>query len=348
MKSMKLDKLNKILVTRTDKIGDVILATPVLIALRKKFPDSFISMLVKPYTKEIVENNPYINEVIVDDFSAEFKGVLKLASLLKKKKFDVVVILFPSWRIAFSTFLARIPIRIGSGYRMYSFLFNKRVYIHRSRVEKHEVEYNFDLVSYIGVKFNKEKCSISLEKSDLLFADEFFKTKGLNNNIVVAIHPGSGGSALNWQVENYAKLADILIEEKNVKILITGNNEDKEIVEKMSRIMYKEVVKLKEKITVRQLGALIQRCSLFISASTGPMHIAASLGIPTLSFFCPIHVCSPVRWGPWANKNISLIPEGLHCKFCIADECNYYNCMERITVEEARGVAIKLLKEEVI
>lgn len=337
--------LKRILVTRTDRIGDVVLVTPVLSALRKKFPNSYVSMLVKPYTREIVENNPDINEIIVDDFEPGLIGILKLAKLLKKKKFDVTAVMFPSWRIAFATFFARIPVRIASGYRIYSFLFNKRVYVHRSKVEKHEVEYNFDIVSYLGVKSDIEKCRIFLDKSDILFADEFFKANGLSGSIVVGIHPGSGGSALNWPVDNYAKLADSIVKEKDIKILITGGIADKEIVEKTAKIMYKKSVKLEKEITIKQLAALISKCSLFISGSTGPMHIAAAVSTPTLSFFCPIHVCGPVRWGPWGNKNISLTPHGLCCKLCNIDSCKYYNCMERITIEEARHRALELLKE---
>lgn len=343
--------LERILVTRTDKIGDCLLATPVLEAIRKKFPGSFMSMLIKPYTKDAISGNPNINEIILDDFEDSLAGSLKLAKVLRNKRFDIAIILFPTWKVAFATFLAKISARIGSGYRIYSFLFNKRIYVHRSHIEKHEVEYNFDIVEPLGVKLNNEKVRIFLSEDDLLFADEFFKEKELNNSTVLAIHPGSGGSALNWTAENYAKLADTLAQaesfaEKNVRILITGSSVDKEIVEKVSKIMYKRHVKMNaEAVTIKQLAGIIRKCSLFISSSTGPMHIASAVGTSTLSFFCPIHVCSPIRWGPWGNKNISLVPDGLYCSSCKFDKCKNYNCMERITVESAKESALELLKE---
>lgn len=293
----------KILIARTDKIGDVLLITPVLSALRKKFPSDHISVLISPYTREIIEGNPNIDDVIFDDCKSG------LSAKLKKEHFDTVVVLFPTFRVALAAFLAGIPRRIGTGYRIYSFLFNYKIYVHRSSIEKHEVEYNFDLVRPLGVELKDEKTQIFYGDSEKEYAGAFLKNLNIaKNDTVIAVHPCCGGSSWNWPIENYAKLCDELMQSYNAKILITGSEKDKQRIDKMLSLMNSKPYLLIGKTTIKQLAAVLSGCSLFISSSTGPMHIAAAVGIPVVSFFSPVFVCSPKRWGTWRNKQIIFRP----------------------------------------
>lgn len=289
----------RILVARTDRIGDVILATPVLTAIRKKFPDSHIAMLVSNYTKEMIEGNSNVNEIFIYENS-----IKKLTELLKEKQFDLAIILYPRFKIAFSCLLAGTKKRIGTAYRWYSFLFNEKIHVHRSRVEKHELEYNFDLLKPLGIEFNNEKPTIYLSKQDEKFAEEKLTDLEIKDKFII-IHPGMSGSAENWPIENYAKLGDE-IQKQGEEVLVTGGNNDRETINKMLNMMQTKPYVLVGETTIKQLAAIISKCSIFISGSTGPMHIAASLNVPTLSFFPKALVRSSKRWGPYGNKHVVL------------------------------------------
>jgi heptosyltransferase-2 len=344
---MKKD-YKKILVCRTDRMGDVILSTPVLSALRRSFPEAHIAMLVRPYTKELVEGNPNINELIIYDQVNEhagYKGIALLAKQIREKKFDLAIVLYPSWAIAWLLWLAGIPVRIGSGYRPYFFLFNRHVWVHRSRIEKHEVEYNLDWLKPLGIENTRRDLFLGLTESDNKFASEFFKEHKLAaDDVVVAIHPGSSGSALNWPLENYGKLADLLIDRLDYRVIITGSKAEQDDLGRLAVSMSRTPIILDRPATIRELAALIKACRVFVSASTGPMHLAAAVKTPTVSIFCPIFVCSEKRWGPWGNKSIIIRPAGFDCKKCPKLKCPDYNCMNKISPEEVFEAVKKLAR----
>jgi len=148
---------HRFLVIRTDRIGDVILSTPVLSAIKQSFSDSYVAMLVRPYTREVVSGHPHLDQIIVDDEAGEHygaRGLLRLARKIKALRFDVALILHPTFRLALLTRLAGIPIRVGTQYRAYSWLFNRRVPLHRKKSGKHELELNLEIAAAVGVKLD--------------------------------------------------------------------------------------------------------------------------------------------------------------------------------------------------
>ena len=147
--------MKKILVTRTDRIGDVVLSTPVFKSLKNSFPSVSISVLVRPYTKDIVTNNPNIDEVIIYDPEGEHKtisGLLKLAKEIEKRNFDTALILFLDFKVGLLTYLSKIPRRIGPGTKLAQIFLTDRIKQHRSKVDKHETDYNLELAEILGAK----------------------------------------------------------------------------------------------------------------------------------------------------------------------------------------------------
>ena len=128
VQSSDTSRFQRILIVRTDRLGDVVLTLPLLPVLRRRYPTAHIAMLLRRYTGEIVKGNPYANELLWYDDDNGLVPFRKMSHVLRKENFDAVIVVYPTLRLAFLMFWSRIPVRIGTGYRYYSFLFNRRVF----------------------------------------------------------------------------------------------------------------------------------------------------------------------------------------------------------------------------
>ena len=146
MATFNKDDAKKIIVSRTDNLGDVILTLPLITQIKKNFPKATITFLIKRYVHDLIKNYPGIDEfVFIDDLNESSK----LRKFFKQKKFDLMFNVYPRFEIALAAFLSGIKIRVGTGYRWYSCLFNKRNHEHRKTAEKHEAVYNLNLLKII-------------------------------------------------------------------------------------------------------------------------------------------------------------------------------------------------------
>jgi len=346
-KKLKLKGNEKILLVRTDRIGDLILSTPVAEALKQKFPQAQIDFLVATYTAPILRNNPFIKEIILDD-NKGVKGFLKLKETIQQKKYDMAIVLHPTLRLAILLKSAGVPYRIGSGYRGYSFLFNLKHFQHRKTVEKQELEYNLDMLKVLNIDSPKILSKMYLSTEEKHEAGVFLKKFGGNQDeTLVLIHPGSGGNALNWPAEKFGELAEKLLNSYSVKVLVTGQAKEKILAEKMKSRMKQNFTDLTGKTDLRMLSAIIEKTDLVICNSTGPMHIAAALNISTAALFCPIFTASPKRWGPMGEGHTVILPPVPTCKNCTSQKCQRGNCMELISVEEVFEKAGAVLKNKI-
>lgn len=344
MKKIELTGNEKFLLIRTDRIGDLILSTPVAEAIKKVYPDSFVSFLVSPYTQDILKNNPFVDEVILDNYRG-IKRFFQLLKLIRSKKFDVTILLFPRWRLSFLVFLAGIKIRIGTAYRAYSLFFNYKIRKHRKTIERHELEYNLDMLSILNIYSEKIAPKIFLSLKEEKSYQKFFWALNLNKNEkVVIVHPGSKNSALNYPLEKLASVADKIIERTKAKVIITGGKDEIKLAQRMKDLMKNKPYDLSGETNLRQLAAIIKKGNLFISNSTGPMHIASALGTPIIAFFSPIFVTSPKRWGPYGDKNYVFLPPVGVCLKCQPKKCPYYDCMEKIDEDLVVSKAIEILQ----
>jgi len=335
-----------ILIVRTDRIGDVVLSLPLAGLIKKYYPDCKVTFLLRNYTKELTDEHPNINEVII---IKENNGKIPVSSnvnLLKKKSFDSCIVVYPTLVTALIVYLSRINIRVGSGYRWYSFLFNRRVYEHRKYAEKHELEFNVSLLKIFGINEsvtpNNVKFDIKINPTTLDSVKKKLSNYGvdLTKKIIIA-HPGSGGSAVDLPLEKFAEIISSLNNLEKAAVIVTGSENENEICDLISGDS--NVVNLAGKLNLSELAALISCCSVFISNSTGPIHIAAALGIFTIGFYPKILACSAKRWGPYTTKKAVFLPE-IECKNCTREQCERIDCMNSINYE---GV-IKEVKKELI
>ena len=339
-------KIHKILVIRTDRIGDVILSTPVLTSLKNHYKDVKITMMVRNYTKDIIAGHPDVDEIILID-TPENAKVKNLLNKIYKKKYDIAILLHPRFKLSLLLFLARIPIRISTAYRWYSFLFNRKVFEHRKTAEYHELDYNLRMLRVLDIPFpDNVNFKFEVPTSEKLKITSLLKSYNiLKNDKIIILHPGSGGSALDWPIKYYAQLSDCLSQLNNVKIIITGGKNEHYIIDELLKKTNLKPITIVGSLTLKQMAALIQRSQLFISNSTGPLHLAVALNTEVISFYCPIIPCLPTRWGPYNKIHDSvLMPDvPFKCRKCINENCKYYYCMAMISVERVFEMVLNKL-----
>jgi len=324
----------KILIVRTDRIGDVVLSLPMAELIKLKYPDSKVSFFIREYTSPLLDGNSKIDKVVIAEEADDeilFKENLKT---IKETEFDTCVVVNATFKISLIMFLAGIKNRIGTGYRWYSFLFNKKVFEHRKYGEKHELEYNLGLLNKIGIETSNSQEEIKLnlfvteESSDKI--NSILIEKGFNpGNKLVIIHPGSGGSSIDLPIERFLELTRRLIVLRNLTVVITGSKNELELCKKFE--INKSVINLAGQLDLSLLKALIKKSDLFISNSTGPIHIAAAMGIYVIGFYPKILSCSEKRWGPYTKNRTIFIPT-IDCSNCNREQCEKLNCMNSIDI----------------
>ena len=336
---------NNILIIRTDRIGDVILSLPLAALIKKHFPECKVSFLLKEYTKDLVSEHPYIDDVLILQESNGKIPIFKNVNRLKSKFFDASIIVYPTFITALIVFLSRIKFRIGSGYRWYSFLFNKRIYEHRKYAEKHELEFNVNLLQTFGIRESittkNVDFNIQIDKTKLEKVKNVLSESGvdLKRKLVIA-HPGSGGSAIDLPPEKFSRLVKNLTNLENTILIITGSADETDICRTIAR--ESNAINYAGQFDLSELTALISLCDVFISNSTGPMHIAAALGIFVVGFYPKILACSPERWGPYTSNKLIFMPE-IECFDCTREQCERLNCMSSININHVTQEISKIL-----
>ena len=307
----------KILLTRTDRIGDVVLTTPAIKAVRDKYPKAYIAFLVRPYTKHIVEGNPYLDEVIIYDKYGKHKSffrAFKFALSLRKRKFDLAIMLHPTNRVHLMAFLAGIRERVGYNKKL-GFLLTKKIPHTKQKGEKHEVEYVLEMLRELKIKPREAEdieLYVPVHERDIAKITRIFEKNNIaKNDFLIAVNSGASGHPKVWPPENFAAVCDAVAEEFSAKIMLVADDKNIEYSRATAEHMKKPFVDFSGKTNVGELAALLWKCRLFISNDSGPVHIASAVGTPVISIFARKEFredpgLSPKRWGPWGGKGVAL------------------------------------------
>jgi len=329
-------KPENLLIVRTDRIGDVVLTLPLAGIIKKHFPGCKITFLVRDYTKSLVENHPFIDQVLILKEENGKPVISNNLKMISENRFDSCIVVYPTFITSFIIFLSRIPQRIGTGYRWYSFFFNSKVYQHRKYAEKHELAFNVQLLENLGIKEKidrhnvefelkiNEECNKKIE--NILTAENLDLKKK-----TIIIHPGSGGSAMDLPVAKFKDIVRQLDEKNKFNIFITGSSSERELCESIKTS--EKIRNFSGRFNLGELTAFINKSDIFISNSTGPLHIAAALGKNVIGFYPKIKACLPDRWGPYSNKSVVFMPE-IGCFDCSREQCNKLDCMNSIDVNK--------------
>ena len=327
-----------IFLIRPDGLGDQILCLPVATVLRRSFPRARIVFLSSKNAAPIFDHHPDVDEIRTVTGYERFAEIVSLF-----KGADAAIFLKPFRRLMAAAFVARVPIRVATGYRWYSFLANSRVYQHRHDFSKHESEYNLHLLTGLGLDPGPVIRPVLVPSfAELRWAQT--QLAGLPEFRVV-VHPG-GLSARRWEQKHYWDLAQRLLSH-GYGVILTGSEPEREQFEQecgSPQTLGTGVLDLMGQLTVRELMAIIGTSHVVVSAATGPAHIAAALDVSTVSIYDPRRNNSPIRWKP-LSKGLVVLPDVPTCEKCIGEACRYWDCLERITVEEVTKLVDQAVKE---
>ena len=295
----------KILVIRNDKLGDFVLTLPCYVLLKMAMPDAKISVLIPEYTADIAYSCPYIDQVIIDPGKTTKAKFADLVKELRTNHFDAVITLFSTTRIGFTVFLAGIKYRLAPATKIAQVFYDHRLKQHRSRSEKPEYAYNLDLIKKylldVGIRNIPDPQSPFLSFDNILInqlRQQFCQKFSIDENKkLLFIHAGSGGSANNLSLQQYAKLAGMInSDNKHVLVLTAGPGEENKVTD-LSQLMHNiPHIVYHSRQGLTNFAQHIAFADLFISGSTGPLHIAGALNVPTAAFYTRRRSATPLRW----------------------------------------------------
>lgn len=344
-------KIKKILVIRTDAIGDLLLATPALAALRAEFPQAHIALMVRPYNQFVVNNNPDINELIVDDLYDLFHFGHKVswwqyrdwADRIRAEKFDVMINLAGDFAYALIGWLAGIPYRIGDRGRLaYSFLYNVRVNQRLNSWALHEVEHNFELLEPLGIDLRSAgKCRLYPDSDKLEAAAKLIKDNGLAGKKIIGVNVGTSGTNKAWALGNFVQLIKLLSAKYRTKIILVGGPKENELNKQILPELGEAAVNLGG-LPVELFIGLLKQLDLYVANDTGPTHLAAALDVPSVILYTSKYQ-QPARWAPWGNRH-RLIKNVSACPYpCRPPSCRLDLCTAEITLEQVAAAVDEIM-----
>lgn len=298
-----------IVISRTDSIGDVILTLPVCGWLKSKFPSVRILFLGKSYTVDVLKCSPHIDEIICyDDWEKlSFEKQIEKVNALNIYAF---VHVFPNKHLAKLVKAAKIPLRIGTAHRLYHlFTCNFRPRFTRKNSDYHEAQLNFELFRNFGIKelpnrkeliqyLGNFKPQVKLPNQ----LQEVLKEENKNKRII--LHTKSQGSAVEWPLNKYIELANLLAE-KGYAVYFSGT-EKEGLAFREDLPKHPNIIDISGKSSLAELIAFIDECDYLVACSTGPLHLAAVLGKHAIGLYTDLRPMHPGRWAPVGDKSEAL------------------------------------------
>jgi heptosyltransferase-2 len=328
--------MKRILLIQTAFLGDLILTTPLIKAVKNIFPQSFLSVLVIPETKEVLQNNPFVDEVIIYDKRKDksLKTFFSIVKNIKGKKFELALIPHRSIRSALIPYWARIPKRIGFDKSTRSFLFTQKS-LYDSKI--HEIERDLSLLSDFTCEIKDKFPQIFPGEKEIIWARNFLKESGIKENEkIVGIAPGSVWATKRWLKERFAEVSDKLISENLAKVILFGSYEDRSLGEEIASLMKEKPILSAGKASILQSAALISFCSVFLSNDSAGMHLAVAMRKPVVAIFGS--TVPEFGFAPYGEGHI-VIGKKMYCRPCGIHgrkKCpeKHFRCMMEISAEE--------------
>ncbi len=326
-------------------LGDVIFETPAIRTIKENFPDAHLIAITPRPCVPILEANPYVDEIIPFDDRKEEKSFIqkwRLVQKLRKRPIDKAYLFHRAQKHAYLAFVAGARERIGYSTKWRSYLLTRAVSEQEDLV--HDVQYFLDLLRADGLKITGDyPYEFYYLPEDETKAQSLLSENGLTADKLVAINPGANWAPKRWPIEYFSELAHRLIERYGVQIVVTGNEDDALLANRIltnGRPHHPSIVSLCGKTTIRQLGALYSKCRLVISNDTGPLHVAGGVGANVIGIFGPTQLKETAPLGRGRNIVIHYAPEGVQLPW-IGENFPFGQWMERITVDEVLRIIEK-------
>jgi heptosyltransferase-2 len=354
---LEKNQIERILIRGTNWIGDAVMTTPALKRLRASFPQAHLALLATPRTAGLFEASPFVDEVI--EYRRREDGVgafLETVKKLRSRRFDLAALFQNAFEAALLAWLAGAPRRVGFAEQGRGLLLTHKLHRGPQHLNRHQVHDYLDIVAECeragGVSCPESQISnplpsLSASHAQKLAAESLLQRfgAGLTSRSLIVLNAGATNSrAKCWPADRFAALADQLINAFDAQIVLIGASSERDsagqVIERMKR---QGAINLAGETDMAELIGLLDVCDLLVSNDTGPAHIAAALGRPTLTIFGPTNEFETAPTGARAEL---IRAEGVECARCMLRDCPIdHRCMNRIAPLEVFGRAVKLLEE---
>ena len=344
MKLPEQDKVRRILIRGVNWIGDAVMTTPAIALVREHYPQAELTVLANPMVAEIFSPHDWVDKVMVFDRKGAHRGVrgrLRLASELRKRSFDMAIILPNSFDSALVPWLAGIPVRLGKGSDGRSLLLTGRYSEDGTPPLRHEVQYYRNLVRHFGFTGKDVPLRLCTTPAEDRAAAALLAGDGIQaGDGVIAINPGATyGSAKRWYPDRFADVALRLAAEWQAKVVILGSPGEAGIAADIAQRLGDACLNMAGKTTVRELMALIKRSDFMVTNDSGPMHIAAAFGVPLAAIFGPT---DHTGTAPYTDRAV-IVRKDVACAPCMLRECpTDHCCMTAVTADDVVAAALAL------
>ena len=327
------------MVRSTNWIGDAVMTTPALRAVRESFPEARITVVANPLVAKLFEYHPDCDEVIVYDKKGRDAGVfgfLRFVSRLRRNKFDCAILLQNAIEAALLSFLAGVPKRAGyvtDGRRL---LLTHPVPVSDQELALHHTDYYLHMLAQVGVTTAAKAQCLALRAEEVQWA-----AQNMPRGRFVVINPGAAyGSAKRWIPERFAAVADELVNRYGLSVVLSGGPAEIEVGEDIAMAMQAPCQNLIGKTNVRQLMALLAASSLMVTNDSGPMHVAAAFNVPMVAIFGPTDHTTTSPWG----TNAQIVRHQVECSPCFLRQCPIdHRCMQRVTAADVLSAVVEIL-----
>ncbi|MFA5099400.1 MAG: lipopolysaccharide heptosyltransferase II [Candidatus Omnitrophota bacterium] len=326
----------RIVIFNVNWLGDVLFSTAVIRNIRFNYPESYIACIIPPRCAAVLEGNPYLNETILFEEKGQHKGVLgafAFIAQLRKKRFDCVFLLHRSLTRAFIVWAAGIGERIGYTTAKRSFLLTRRIVAPDIRAV-HRIDYYLGVIRGAGLAIKDRHTNFFFSEQDRHALEAFLRQSDIHaRDVVIGLNPGGNWGPKRWLKENFALLADRLAVEYGARIIFTGSPDDKELVFHIQSLMKSIAISACGILSLKQFAALCTRMSVFISADSGPLHIANAVGAKQIvALFGPT---DPQLTGPVPADRVMIVQKDVGCAIpCYTVDCSDNRCMKAISVDD--------------
>ena len=329
------DSTRKILLIRLRRIGDIIMTTPAVAALKRALPHGSLTYIVEEPYRCLVEGNPDIDKIFLIPPRQGALSFLSLIRRIRREKFDTVIDFHGGPRASRIAWLTRATLKVGYELKHKGFIYDIRVPRSREGAPIHSVENHLNLVRAAGIEVNEPWPRLTLpgaKKEEKERIDKLWEDHRLHGAKAVVLHVGAGNEFRDWGAQNLGALAERLAGMPGVRVVLVGSGQDISRAEEIRKANPPSILSLASELNLIELREVIAKSSLFVGPDSGPMHIAATTATPIVALFGPT---LPAHFSPWQART-TLIEKPLDCRPCKQRRCvtEDFRCLQSITVDE--------------
>lgn len=338
---MRKKEYKRILLRGVNWLGDAVMLTPAVRALREAQPGAHIAMLCKSSLADVYRNNPCINEIIPYESDHGLGNIRRMGRAIRERHFDLAIIFPRSFRSVLPAFLGGVPERIGYATEFRGIFLTDSIPRSEEVLTVHRVNYYARLLAPLGIESVPDHTEIHIDPESQKWADDFLAQRRHPERRLVGILCGATyGLAKQWLPERFAELARRLTEAGQAEILIVGGPSEVELARRVDRETGVPLINAAGKTGVLQLAGLLKRCNAFVTNDAGPMHVADAVGTRIVAIFGPTDIVTTRPYGA-GHRIITVNPE---CGPCLRRTCpTGHHCMDDITVDDVEKVVKEVL-----